>query len=260
MATDPKKATAKKQVAGKDQKKKADITLPIELQEGMFFGAVFPAPKNELLGIIPHEDLSIVEIFPGWGAVAFACFDFTKTSVGPYREFVVAIPVRHKPIIDIPLAPLFMEDKFKDYGTWIHIMPNDRQETVDNGVKYWGYNKFPADLAIDIEDEDLVGTLDENGENIFTLRVNISGMKLKPARSEMSTYSVKNSDLLRTTIPFEGEGAFAGAINRVSLRLGEHRLGRELAAAGVRPEFPIQRRYFTTWSGLLPEAQMTIRG
>jgi hypothetical protein len=235
------------------------VQPPIEITAGRFFGAVFPCHKEGLARLVPHDDLKPVELFPGWGAVAFGCFEFTQTSIGPYLEFAVSVPVRYRPYIDIPLIPLFNEEKFKDYGMWIHRLPNSTQTAVDAGIEHWGYPKFLADMKIEIEEEDLVGTLEADGENIFTLRVRTTGLEPKQARSEMSTFSIKDNELLRTTLACDSEGCIAGGLNKASIRFGSHKFGLELGAAGVKTDFPLQIRYFPTWSMVLPRAQMIFR-
>jgi len=64
---------------------------------------VFTAPTLKLKELLPTSRLIPAEIYPGKGLLGFLAADYRDTTIGPYKEFIIMVPVRYQPRFNLRL-------------------------------------------------------------------------------------------------------------------------------------------------------------
>jgi hypothetical protein len=214
-------------------------------------GAAFSASARRLRELTP-EPLQLVEHWPGRAPLAIICFDYARCDLAPYGEIAVCWPVVFSRRRPPPFAPLVLEARWPTMGWWVHHLPVTTQEACDAGRTLWGYPKFVADIEFEWSGARLTCTLTEGSEQVLSLTLD-TRLPATPVQLGVTSYSALDGELLRTTIEVDAVG-----INKMrgdaELRLGQHRIGRELAELDLRLDRPIQTRWFPTWRAVLPAA------
>jgi len=229
------------------------VELPVQYIECNLMMAAFSASAERLRHLTP-EDLRIVELIPGRAALGIACFEYLDTSIGPYNELAITWPVvasRRRPP---PLLPLLLETRWPRMGYWVHRLPVTTEIANQAGRAFFGYPKFLADIEFAWQGATRTCTMREGGSEILSLALD-TWMPARPTRFPLYTYSVRGEELLRTRIDVDAVGIRRTGRGSAELRLGPHRVGRELAELDLRIARPIEVRWFPVYRAILPEAQ-----
>lgn len=222
------------------------------------FAAVFTADYERVRAYMPSDQLHPVPASRGRALIAVIAYDYLETSVGPYGEVGVSAPVvygRRPP----PILPMALESAWDGFGHLILHLPVTRRSARDGGRGQWGYTKFVADMEFENTPEMHRCRLEEGGDHILTLQVNKRGLLL-PDRRPIVTYSVKDGDLVRTTIPQASITRTALGAGGSSLELGDaHPVARSLRDLGIDLR-PVMTRYFADRMAILPEGVVIENG
>ena len=237
----------------------AEFELPVLYFRDDSFGALFTADLARLRAVMPSEKLyPVPHAKPGRGLVYIGCFDYLDTSVGPYGEVAVAVPVvygRRPP----PVLPSIFESRWPGFGAVILHLPVTSRLTRDGGRVHWGYAKFVADMRFQSTPEFQECRLEEGGKHILTLRVVKRGPPL-PDRRPLVTYSVKDGALVRTTIPQSAVVRASLGTGGSFLELGDsHPVATSIRDLGIDPR-PVMTRSYLDRSAILPEGEVVERG
>lgn len=237
----------------------ARVELPILYFRDDSFQALFTADLAALRGAMPSDHLHPIRVAPGRGLVGVGAFDYRETSVGPYGEVGVVVPVVYGKRQPPPLLPALFESGWPGFGLVVLHLPVTTELARDGGRRQWGYAKFLADMTFRHTPEYQECRLEEAGEHILTLRVARRGVAL-PDRRPLVTYSVKDLDLIKTTIPQQALARTALGAGGSSLLLGDkHPVARSIRGLGVDPK-PIMTRAFFARSAILPEGEIVEQG
>ncbi|MEW6555331.1 MAG: acetoacetate decarboxylase family protein [Actinomycetota bacterium] len=227
--------------------------VPILYHEVFAAVGVFTAPTLKLKELLPSSKLVPAEVYPGKGLLGFMAADYRDTTIGPYREFIIMVPVRYQPRFNPPLLPVLRMTASLSFQAFIWQLPLTSEVGLRAGIDIWGFPKFIADIDFS-EDPDWVKcTLGEKGEHILTLEV-----KKNPARMktyfDYTLFSVKERELLRTQV--NGIAASLGRSFRpggARLTLGEHAISRRIRE--VAPGRSMMTMYVPRSQLILPEAE-----
>jgi hypothetical protein len=230
-----------------------DIELPIRYIECNLMMAAFSASAERLQRLTP-DDLRVVELFPGRAAFGVACYEYLRTSIGPYNEIGLVWPGVEAKRRPPPLLPLLFERRWPKMGYWVHRLPVTTDLANRAGRAFYGYPKFVADIDFEWEDATRICTLAEGGSQILQLSLD-TRLPARPAEFPLYTYSVRGDELLRTRIDVDAVGIRRTGRGNADLQLGPHRVGRELAELDLRLNRPIEMRWFPVYRAILPEAQ-----
>jgi hypothetical protein len=214
---------------------------------------VFTAPTLKLKELLPTSRLIPAEIYPGKGLLGFLAADYRDTTIGPYKEFIIMVPVRYQPRFNLPLLPVLRMTASLSFEVFIWQLPLTSEVGLHAGIDIWGFPKFIADIDFS-EDADWVRcALAEEGEHILTLEV-----KKNPARMktyfDYTLFSVKDRELLRTCV-----NGISGSLGRsfrpggARLTLGEHAISRRIRE--VAPGRSMMTMYVPRGQLILPEAE-----
>jgi hypothetical protein len=194
--------------------------------------AHFPAPTASLQKLLPSPRLRPAELVPGTGIVSLAAMEYRRIAdVEPYNEFGIMVPVLYEPSVNVPALPLLAPGRFERFGLYVHHLPVTTQEAYVFGVEIWGYPKFLADISFEETDRVRRCRLRADGKSIATLEVRKSATKARPM--DLSSYTVKDGQLLRTRIQAEGELSTARLRGGACCDLGDHPIAEELRAVGM---------------------------
>lgn len=235
----------------------ANFELPILYFRDDFFGAFFSADEAALRAVLPSDNLHPLTLGRGRALFGIGAFNYLDTSVGPYGEVGVVVPVVHgkRPL---PFVPALLEARYPGFGAVVLHLPVTKRIARDAGRGEWGYTKFVADMQFVSTPEHHECQLSEGAEAILTLRVKKGGTLLRDERP-LVTYSVKDAKLVRTTIPQRGVVRARLGGGGSWLSLGDHPVAREIAA--LRPSrAPIFTRYYVERSGILPAGEVVEEG
>lgn len=232
--------------------------LPVLYFRDDSFAAVFTADYERVRQAMPSDRLYPVTAPRGRALIVVAAFDYLETSVGPYGEVAITVPAVHgrKPP---PLVPMAFDSAWSGFGHVVLHLPVTRRESRDGGRGQWGYTKFVADMEFENTPELHACRLSEGADHILTLRVTKRGLPY-PDRRPLVTYSVKDGDLLRTTIPQTAIVRTALGAGGSSLELGEaHPVARAIRDLGIELR-PLMTRYFLDRMTILPEGVVAEQG
>jgi len=238
----------------KDTPKKAldmagqPMEFPIFYYDVRFVTAIFTAKTSALKKLLPHRRFKPIQIWPGTGMLGIAAFEYHDTSIGPYNEVAIAIPIKFPSRFVVPgLSALKMMRK-KLFPVYIHHLPVTTEIALKAGIHFYNYPKFLAEITFQDRDERLEVTLKEKDDLILKLLAKKLTLK-RSAGFEFHTYSIKDNVVMHALI--EGWAPKFGAVRMGSvaeLELGEHGISKELAELNLSK---------TARSGLYGEGVMT---
>ncbi|MFW6415215.1 MAG: acetoacetate decarboxylase family protein [Thermodesulfobacteriota bacterium] len=231
----------------------ANFDLPILYFRDDFFALFFSADKKKIEQQLPSENLHPVLLPNQRAMVVVGAFNYIDTSIGPYGEMLVGIPLVYgkKPI---PIAPALMESRYPGFGIQVAHLPVTAQTARDAGRGEWGYAKFIAEMDFSITPEYLECRMFEKDEHILSLRVARQGF-FKRDKKPISTFSVKDGKLIKTTIPQEGSYRQSIRPQGSHLQLGSHPVANSVREMDLS-EKPVISRYYVERSGILPAGEV----
>jgi hypothetical protein len=235
----------------------AQLEMPILYFRDDAFAALFTADLAKLRDAMPSDHLHPISVGRGRGLLMVACFDYLETSAGPYGEVAVTVPTVYgaRPP---PLLPALFEARWPGSGHLVLHLPVTRRLARDAGRGQWGYTKFIADMEFQNTPEHHECRLDEGGAHILTLKIAKRGL-VRPDRKPIVTYSVKDRELIRTTIPQVALARTALGAGGSALVLGDtHPVAWSLRDLGVGSR-PLLTRYYVERSAILAEGEVIER-
>ncbi len=224
------------------------VEFPILYYDLRMIAATFIAKTSLIKKILPHPNYKPVEIWPGTGMLGIFAFEYLDTSIGPYNEIALTIPMKFPPSLTLPGLAVISGRRKKIFSGYIHHLPVTTEIALKAGIYFWNYPKFLAEINFKDEGPNLEVTLKEKGEVILKMR----SPKLSLNRSSkltFHTYSIKDRVVMRGVIegwaPKIGETMFGG---NAELELGNHQVSKELGKLKLSK---------TTKSGMYAEGMMT---
>jgi hypothetical protein len=224
------------------------VEFPILYYDLRMIAATFTAKTSLIKKILPHPNYKPVEIWPGTGMLGVFAFEYFDTSIGPYNEIALTIPIKFPPSFAFPGLAVISGMRKKIFSGYIRQLPVTTEIALKGGIYFWNYPKFLGEISFKDEGPNLEVTLKEKGEIILKMR----SKKLSLNRSSkltFYTYSIKDRVVMRGVIegwaPKIGETMLGG---NAELELGNHRISRELAELNLSK---------TARSGMYAEGMMT---
>ena len=191
--------------------------------------AIFTARTSKLKKLLPHPSFRPIEMWPGRGILGITAFEYRDTSIGPYNEISITIPIKFPPGFVFPgLAAISMMRK-NVFPVYIHHLPVTTEIALKAGIHFYNYPKFLSEITFKDQGENLDVTLKENG--ILILKMSARKLAAKQsARVQFHTYSIKENVVMHALA--DGWAPRLGVVmmgNVARLELGEHRISKELA-------------------------------
>ena len=224
------------------------IEFPILYYNLRLITAIFTAKTSGLKKLLPHANFKPIEIWPGTGMLGITAFEYSDTSIGPYNEIAIAVPVKFPPGFVFPGLSAIASMRKNFFSVYIHHLPVTTEIALRGGIHFWNYPKFLAEITFQDRGQNLEVTLKEKDELILKMLGKKPPLK-KSGRLEFHTYSIKENIVMHGLV--EGWAPRLGMVlmgNIAELEIGEHRIGKELAELNLSK---------TGKSGLYGEGVMT---
>jgi len=234
----------------------ATFELPIYYLRDDFFGLFFTANADKISAILPSPNLHPIILPNGKAMIAIAAYNYMETSIGSYGEVVAGIPCVYgkKPFPYTGVIAALLESKYPGFGILVHHLPVTKIEARDAGRGEWGYTKFIADMAFHITPEYLECCMHEETNHILTLRVQRKGIYVEDTKP-ITTYSVKNHQLIKTIIPQKGTKRFCLKPNDSFITWGNHPMAESIKQLDIS-EYPFMSIYYPERAAILPSGEI----
>lgn len=217
------------------------VEFPILYYDARMINGTFLVKTKKVKKLFPHPNLKPIEILPGVSMFNIAALEYRDTSIEPYNEIAISIPVRFQQKVVFPGFSVISMMLKKCFSVYIHHLPVTTEMARKVGVHFFNYPKFLADITIQDQDDKLEVTLREEDELI--LKMNAKKLPLRQsAKTEFHTYSVKENVVMHTLI--EGLAPRYGLKiigNKAELELGNHWISQEIAQLNLsKTSFAVQ--------------------
>lgn len=203
------------------------VTMPVQIRRATQHMAMFSVDADAAQRMIEHSGLTVCRYRPGRAVVVLMLMHYLDGDLGPYLEYGTNVMVN---------PPGSNATGFKALGAagaLIHHLPVDGEFTRAAGRQIWGYPKVLANFVV------------RDGHR-FSFDVNVDGqfavgMDFAPGLPVPAVFTGKPqvhptySHLDGVTRMTSGQMTMSGVRYRpggVTVRLGSHPYGRELAALG----------------------------
>jgi hypothetical protein len=115
------------------------MEFPVFYYDVRFVTAIFTAKTSALKKLLPHPRFKPIQIWPGTSMLAIAAFEYHDTSVGPYNEIGIAIPIKFPSRFVVPgLSALKMMRK-NLFPVYIHHLPVTTEIALKVGIHFYNY-------------------------------------------------------------------------------------------------------------------------
>jgi hypothetical protein len=230
----------------------AKVDVPVMYYRDDSFVGVFSAALEPVQALLPSQDLFPITLQNGRAIVAVSAFNYIETGIGPYGEIGIVIPCTHGRQAP-PLLPLLLEERFPGFGWFVQHLPVTSIVARDGGRVGFGYTKFVSNMDFQKRPAYQRVRLSEGDAHILTLTVQQRGLPLRDNRP-LITYSVRDGDLLKTTIPSRAVYQLGLTPGSGVLELGDHAIADELRGLDISTTAIITRNYLTR-SAILPAGE-----
>lgn len=215
-------ATSQYEIAGET------VTMPVQIRRATQRMAMFSVDADAAQRMIDYSGLQVCRYRPRRAMVILMLMHYVDGDLGPYLEYGTNVMVNPPGSTAKGLRAL------GDAAAFIHHLPVDGAFTMEAGRTIWGYPKVMADFTVR---DGHTFSFDATIDGRFAV-----GMDFRPGLSVPSKMTSKPqvhptySHLDGITRETAGEMTLSGVRYRpggVSVRLGEHPIGRDLAALGL---------------------------
>ncbi|MBN2224607.1 MAG: acetoacetate decarboxylase family protein [Deltaproteobacteria bacterium] len=228
--------------------------LPILYYRDDAFALFYTAEVEKVAALMPSDKLHPIVLWGKRALFGVACFNYIDTTIGPYGEVGIVVPAFHADEKPPYLIPAIRETYDPRFGMVVLHLPVTNTMARDGGRGVWGYTKFVADMKFVITPEYMECRLSEGKKHILTARVARRGFVKKDYRP-LSTFSVKDKNLIQTTIPQVGTTRNSFFPDGSFLDLGDHEITGPIRDLGLSAK-PFMSRYYLERSGILPEGKV----
>ncbi|MCP4178840.1 MAG: acetoacetate decarboxylase family protein, partial [bacterium] len=221
-----------------------------------FFGLYFTADYKKVKAIMPSDNLHPLKMMNGRAVIAIAAYNYCDTSIGPYGEIPVGIPVvfKNKKNRISSLRPLIQESNYPGFGVLVQHLPVTKVLARDAGRGEWGYTKFVADMKFRVTPEYFQCNMNERDDHILDIHVPKKGFR-KYDKKPLITYSVKNQQLIKTVVEQIGIKRMSFNTKGAYVKFGNHPVAESIKNLDIS-EKPFISIYYTERSAILPVGEV----
>ena len=219
-----------------------EVGLPILYYDTTAAFALFWCERGRVDAVLEGTQLTPAVTFLGRALVAIACFEYRDTSIGPYNEVGLAIPVRPQGVrswIPGPLDLLRQVDK-RTVGFYVKELPVTTDAACQAGRTFWGYPKFVTEIGFGLQRRSLTCTVsDPEGESSIMSLTGDMGRSIRIPPFSFFNYDRLDGQPLRTTIYVRG-ATYLHLPGKVRLTLGDsdHFMKETLLNLGMSDKRP----------------------
>jgi Acetoacetate decarboxylase (ADC) len=212
--------------------------LPIRYFDAQLLIGTYLVDYGRAAALLKNTGVIAVPQGIGQALVAFGCFQYRKTDIGPYNEVGLAI------LASAPKSPV--------PALYVVHLPVDTALANRAGHEIWGYNKFVA--SIDVADSgNNFSMAIRDPDNATIARFNgarTASVTMPP--NDIVTFSIFDGQLMRTVIQMMTPSQL-GAGSGFSLKIGgsAHPMADTLRTLGLDGLSPVLVQYADPFQSLL---------
>lgn len=224
------------------------VDFPVLYYDFRFVSCIFTAKIKRLKKILPHPQFTPIQIWPGTGMLSITAFEYRDTSIGPYNELAVSVPINFPPaeFLGKHSAPSMMNKHI--YPVYIHQLPVTTEIARDGGIYFYNYPKFLAAIDFQEQQDHLEVTLSENDTLVLKLRTKTQPLP-KSSTFEFHTFSLGEKTAMHTLVEGRADNFGQKMLGKCGeLELGSHRISDEIKNLGLSK---------SAWSGFSGESAMS---
>ena len=211
--------------------------MPVRIRRATQHMAMFSVDADAAQRMIDYSGLQVCRFRPRRAAVILMLMHYVDGDLGPYLEYGTNVMVNPPGSTGSGLRAL------RDAAAFIHHLPVDGEFTMQAGRKIWGYPKVLADFTVrgannsaGVRDGQSFGfDVAIDGEHAVSMEFR-RGLATPSALTSKPQVHPTFSHLDGVTRQTAGEMTLSGVRYRpggVTMRLGDHPIGRDLAALGL---------------------------
>lgn len=204
-----------------------------------FFRCDIDRIKNQLAGLPLKAGL----VMGKQAVVGISFYEYRETSIGPYNEVGVAIPVIHegqsRPLL--PLLDLYMSPEKRKIGFYVIDLPVTTAAANAAGREMWGLPKFVTRIPFELQGRQFSGAvLDPDTEEPIVTFEGKMGMGLPSPALHLKLYSFLENKTLETIVnvhrgaPLHSKGSMKLAVGASS-----HPMAERLRTLGLDGKSPV---------------------
>lgn len=218
------------------------IDLPILYHDVSALMTFFVADRQAVEAKLDGTGLRPALTIGSRAIVGIACYEYRRTTVGPYNEVGIGLPVLPEgaPAPRNLIRALYGSVDERRLGFFILDLPVTTAIANAGGRELWGYPKFVTSIPLRLEKARFEGSvLDPDGHGvIFTLSGRLLPSLPAPPMS-LVLYSHHRGNLLRTTVDVRGRMHLRPG-RSLQLRVGEssHPMAANLRMLGLDQSHP----------------------
>ena len=233
-----------------------EVTLPLRYKNWQWMMATYTVPSSQIEKLLPAK-LKPVLLFPGKALISFGVLEYPDvSSLKPYDEWLVSIPVQYDPSVNIPFLPLaynplIPHGVYKKGGSYIYHLPVTTAESQLAGSEIWGFPKVQRQITC--TENATTKTCDLLDENEVVMRLQIEKIAVPDERREFAfcAYTEKNNELLRTCVIANGRYAYT-IFGNASITFGKGEIADTLSKLDIANEKPLQVFFAENLDSALP--------
>jgi hypothetical protein len=235
-----------------------ELALPMRIADLGVLAQVFAVPARAARELLAESGVSLVEIWPGAGALILMAVEYRDNPLGAYREAAILLPA-YAP--GERALPVFggLDILRKRASHFVYAMPVDQEFTTHAGRFLWGFPKFLAQLAIELGTDTARARFAHDDQLVFGMQVPSSERGVLAQRLENLTE--RDGVVRKIAASVEGRG-FAFRLGGQPPEIGEtHPLALTLRALGLprRPLCSLSLRHASAEFGVAQTCPLSAR-
>ncbi len=224
------------------------IEFPVLYYDFRFVNCIFTVKINRLKQILPHENFLPIQVIPGIGMLSICAFEYHDTSIRPYNEVAISVPINFPPASYLGKHTALSTMRQNIFPVYIYQLPVTSEIARDAGVYFYNYPKFLAEIDFLDREDSIEVTLREGNDLVLKMLAKKLSLK-RSERFELHTFSLREKTIMHSLI--EGR----------ALKYGKKMLGRcgelELGSHKISEELKNLKMSKSAWSGLSGEGAMS---
>lgn len=167
---------------------------PLFFQDASLYAAVFLADAKAAQAFLPTPQHKLLQPFFGKALVAFHCFNYRQSQLGPYSEVSVSLAMHFGSQPQLSPLRLARSVLQRAYHAYVLQLPVDSEPALFGGLDYYNVPKYLADLSFtEGVGRQNVKVRSAAGRAIFQLTMPQLKVKQVPQESKASLHTMELS-------------------------------------------------------------------
>ncbi len=222
--------------------------FPMVATDFSMLAASWSLPWEQARALLPSTSrIRPVRLLNGRAVIMFFAMDFRRGSLGPHREFGIAVPALLDGAHPAPAIPLFLDGLLATRLPGMCLYPVEVAVNQDRacvaGIKLFGLPKLVGTAGFEVAGLSGHASIAHNDRDMAELSVSAPGLRRARVRNlGFHGLSMLEGRLIRTTCECIGEG-YRGMRGEAEIRFGDHPRYARFTELDLGPR-PLEVRIF----------------